>query len=174
MPARDEGTSSDIFTGSAGSNRLGGQIVKFEQSHLGICVSNLKRSLTFYRDGLGFQDGPSFEIDYPISEMSGDVRLISRFLHSGDLRIELLAFKRPKPFGRPSASRNQLGLTHLSFSVDDIDAAADRLVRFGGTIIEGTRSTPENAIHIIFLADPDGTRIELMKHTAGVEWPWYS
>jgi hypothetical protein len=66
MPARDEGTSSDIFTGSAGSNRLGGQIVKFEQSHLGICVSNLKRSLTFYRDGLGFQDGPSFEINYPI------------------------------------------------------------------------------------------------------------
>jgi hypothetical protein len=73
--------------------------VKFEQSHLGICVSNLERSLTFYRDGLGFQDGPSFEINYPISEMSGDVRLISKFLHSGDLRIELLAFKMPTPTG---------------------------------------------------------------------------
>ena len=148
--------------------------MKFEQSHIGICVSDLERSLTFYRDGLGFQEGPTFEIDYPIAEMSGDVRLISKFLHSGDLRIELLAFKAPAPFGKPSASRNQLGLTHLSFSVDDLDAAADRLVRFGGTIIEGTRSTPENAIHIIFLADPDGTRIELMKHAAGFKWPWYS
>jgi hypothetical protein len=47
-------------------DHLGGQTVKFEQSHLGICVSNLERSLTFYRDGLGFQDGPSFEINYPI------------------------------------------------------------------------------------------------------------
>ena len=148
--------------------------MKFEQSHIGICVSDLERSLTFYRDGLGFEEGPVFEIDYPIAEMSGDVRLISKFLHSGDLRIELLAFKTPAPFGKPSASRNQLGLTHLSFSVDDIDEATVRLVRFGGTVIESTRSTPENAIHIIFLADPDGTRIELMKHAPGVKWPWYA
>jgi catechol 2,3-dioxygenase-like lactoylglutathione lyase family enzyme len=147
--------------------------VKFEQSHIGICVSDLERSLIFYRDGLGFEEGPRFDLDYPIAEMTGDVRLISKFLHSGDLRIELLAFASPAPFGKPSAARNQLGLTHLSFSVDDLDAAADRLVRFGGTIIEGTKSTPENAIHIIFLADPDGTRIELMKHAAGFEWPWY-
>ena len=101
------------------------------------------------------------------------MRLTSRFLHSGDLRIELLAFATPAAFGTPSARRNQLGLTHLSFSVDDVDAAAERLVRHGGTIIEGTRSMPEGRVHIIFLADPDGTRIELMKHPEGVTWPWY-
>jgi hypothetical protein len=28
-------------------------------------------------------------------------------------------------------------------------------------------------IDIIFLADPDGTRIELMKQPGGVTWPWY-
>ena len=103
----------------------------------------------------------------------GDVRLTSKFLHSGDLRIELLAFATPTAFGKPSASRNQLGLTHLSFSVDDLDAATERLVRHGGKVIEGTRSTPEGRIHIIFLADPDGTRIELMKQPKGVTWPWY-
>ena len=147
--------------------------MRLEQSHIGICVSDLEASLAFYRDWLGFEAGPDFDIDYPISEMSGDVRLTSKFLHSGDLRIELLAFAMPTAFGRPSASRNQLGLTHLSFSVDDLDAATERLVRHGGKVIEGTRSTPEGRIHIIFLADPDGTRIELMKQPEGVTWPWY-
>ena len=56
--------------------------MKFEQSHIGICVSDLERSLTFYRDGLGFEEGPRFDLDYPIAEMSGDVRLISKFLSS--------------------------------------------------------------------------------------------
>ena len=147
--------------------------MRFAQSHIGICVSDLERSLVFYRDGLRFEEGPEFEIDYPISEMTGEVQLTSKFLHSGDLRIELLHFAKPGVFGSPSASRNQLGLTHLSFSVEDIDAAADHLVRHGGRIIEGTRSTPEGRIHIIFLSDPDGTRVELMKHPEGVTWPWY-
>ena len=147
--------------------------MRIEQSHLGICVSDLERSVRFYRDGLGFEEGPSFAIDYPISEMSGDVHLTSKFLHSGDLRIELLAFRSPAAFGTPSAHRNQRGLTHLSFSVDDLDGVAAQAVAHGGTIIPGTRSTPEGRIHIIFLADPDGTRIELMRHAPGQKWPWY-
>jgi predicted enzyme related to lactoylglutathione lyase len=105
--------------------------------------------------------------------MTGDVRLTSRFLHSGDFRIELLHFNRPAAFGAPSMPRNQLGLTHLSFSVDDIDAPALRAVEHGGAIVSGTRSTPAGRVHIIFLAAPDGTRIELMKHPAGVSWPWF-
>lgn len=149
------------------------KVIRFEQSHIGLCVADLEKSLTFYRDGLGFEQGPTFEIDYPISEMTGEVKLTSQFLHSGDLRIELLAFATPEAFGTPSASRNQRGLTHLSFTVDDLDASANHLVRHGGTIIEGTRSTPEGRIHIVFLADPDGTRIELMKQPEGVIWPWY-
>jgi predicted enzyme related to lactoylglutathione lyase len=50
-------------------------------------------------------------------------------------------------------------LTHLSFVVDDVDAAARELETFGGTIIEGTRSGQDDpdTVQIIFLADPDGT-----------------
>lgn len=147
--------------------------MEFTQSHVGICVSSMEAALRFYRDGLGFVDGPTFDIDYAISEMTGDVHLTSHFLHSGDLRIELLAFKTPPAFGTPSMRRNQLGLTHLSFSVENIDAATARLVEYGGTIIEGTRSLPEGRVGIIFLADPDGTRIELMQQPAGTKWPWY-
>ena len=35
--------------------------MRFEQSHIGICVSDLEKSLAFYRDGLGFEDGADFD-----------------------------------------------------------------------------------------------------------------
>ena len=56
--------------------------------------------------------------------------------------------------------RNHHGLTHLAFNVDDVDAAATRLVRCGGTLLAPTRSNP--GVELVFVADPDGTRVELM------------
>jgi len=85
------------------------------------------------------------------------------FLREEDLRqgIELLFFESPTPSGAPSASRGRIGITHLSFYVDDVDTAAARLVECGGTVLEDTRSNP--GVDLVFLTDPDGTRVELMK-----------
>lgn len=145
----------------------------YTQSHLGVCVSDLERSLRFYRDGLGCEVGPRYDINEPISETTGDVRLVSQFVRNGDMRIELLAFASPQAIGTPSSKRYQLGLTHLSFVVDDIDTATAHLVAHGGAVVEGTRSVKDGKVHIIFIADPDGTRIELMRMPEGYEWPWY-
>ena len=88
------------------------------------------------------------------------------------MRVELLDYRSPGVIGSPSTRRNQLGLTHLSFVVDDVDAAALELETFGGTIIEGTRSGQDDpdTVQIIFLADPDGTRVELMRLAKGQPW----
>jgi glyoxylase I family protein len=141
-------------------------------SHVGLCVSDLERSRRFYVEGLGFRNYARFEIDRPLAEMSGPADLTSCFVEKDGLRLELLYFRSPKPTGSPSARRTQLGLTHLSFVVDDVDATAAELVEFGGTIIEGTRSgdNDPDVVQIIFLADPDGTRIELMRLGLGQEW----
>ena len=74
--------------------------------------------------------------------------------------------------GQPSTRRNHLGLTHLSFIVEDVDAAAMELEQYGGTIIEGTRSGQDEprSVQIVFLADPDGTRVELMRLAEGQAW----
>jgi predicted enzyme related to lactoylglutathione lyase len=63
-------------------------------------------------------------------------------------------------------------LTHLSFVVGDVDAAAKELEQFGGSIVEGTRSGQDDpaSVQIIFLEDPDGTRIELMRLAEGQDW----
>jgi catechol 2,3-dioxygenase-like lactoylglutathione lyase family enzyme len=134
-------------------------------SHVGICVSDLERSLRFYCDGLGFSPAEAHAIGNEFAdtlEVPRDVALTSQFIRREGISIELLHYGSPGTHGRPSESRNQLGLTHLSFFVDDIGAAERRLVEAGGRVVESTRTNGEG-IRLLFLADPDGTRVELMQ-----------
>ncbi len=136
-------------------------------SHVGICVTDLERSVRFYCEGLGFERNESIPIDETFGaalEVPGKLTLTSQFLRREGLAVELLYYVQPSPTGTPSARRNQLGLTHLSFYVEDVDATAAALVAAGGTIVESTRTVAEGIV-LLFLHDPDGTRIELMQAT---------
>jgi catechol 2,3-dioxygenase-like lactoylglutathione lyase family enzyme len=139
-------------------------------SHLGICVSDLERSLRFYCDGLGFTSGVAHHLGGEFGaalEVGPDAEFTSHFIRRDSVSIELLHYATPSVFGTPSANRNHLGLTHLSFLVDDVDAVLDRLLAHGGTLIAPTRTLipyPNGAsLDLVFVADPDGTRVELVK-----------
>ena len=134
-------------------------------SHLGICCRDLDRSMRFYCEGLGFQPSDRHDIGTrfgPALEVVGEVSVVSQFIRRDDLSIELLHYSTPEATGAPSTSRGQVGLTHLSFYVDDVDGSIASLVELGGTLLLSTRLTM-GPIDLVFLADPDGTRIELMK-----------
>jgi catechol 2,3-dioxygenase-like lactoylglutathione lyase family enzyme len=141
-------------------------------SHIGLCVRDLERSRRFYVEGLGFTEFARFELDRPIAEVDEPCALTSFFIQKDGLRVELLHYRSPGVVGTPSNRRNHLGLTHLSFVVEDVDAPARELERYGGTIVEGTRSGRDDpaSVQIVFVADPDGTRVELMRLAAGQEW----
>jgi catechol 2,3-dioxygenase-like lactoylglutathione lyase family enzyme len=148
--------------------------ILYRGSHCGICVEDLERSMRFYRDGLGFDVGPVYKVgsEFEASlEVDGDgeIVLISQFLSQAGMTIELLHFERPGSVGEPSINRNRRGLTHLSFEVDDVDAAAARLEAFGGSVVAGTRvgAGDPAAVQIVFLSDPDGVRVELMQTSSG-------
>jgi catechol 2,3-dioxygenase-like lactoylglutathione lyase family enzyme len=137
-------------------------------SHLGICVSDLERSVRFYCEGLGFEPVASHRVGQEFAalmEVEG-VDLESRMLARDGVTIELLGYHAPKTTGdgrrRPL---NQLGLTHLSLRVDDVDAVAATIEEFGGTVVRPTRTTFDlDTVRLDFLycTDPDGIRIELM------------
>ena len=137
-------------------------------SHLGICVSDLDRSLRFYCEGLGFEQVASHQVGHEFAtlmEVEG-VELESRMVRRDHVTIELLSFVSPGPTGdgarRPM---NQLGLTHLSLRVDDVESLAGTIETFGGTVVRETRTTLDlGDVHLDFLycTDPDGVRIELM------------
>ena len=138
-----------------------------QTSHIGLCVTDLQRSLRFYCEGLGFEKVLTYDLDDTMLpglgsglEVSSPVSVTSQFIELGGLKIELPGYTSPTPTGSPSSSRATVGLTHMSFYVDDVDVAAARFVECGGTIIESTRVSL--GIEIVFLSDPDGARVELM------------
>ena len=142
-------------------------MISYSPSHAGICVSDLERSLRFYCEGLGFEVAERFDLDSEQLpgldkglEVEGPVCVASQMIVNGPMKIELLYYPGRSPRGTPSNSRGLTGLTHLSFYVDDVDHAAERLAEFGGTVVAGTRV--DVGIPLVFLTDPDGTRVELM------------
>ena len=144
---------------------MSGPSVRFAVSHIGICVSDLERSLRFYCEGLGFERAESHSIGNEFAdalEVPRDVELTSQFIRREGLSIELLHYASPPAVGEPSRSRRQLGLTHLSFVVPDVDRAAALLVECGATVLPETRTRNEG-VDLLFLADPDGVRVELMR-----------
>lgn len=137
-------------------------------SHFGICVSDLERSLAFYCGALGFEEAETHQIGPEFAALMEmpDVAVTSQFIRRGTAAIELLAFREPSSFGeRARRAVNQLGLTHLSFRVDDVAATAARVVEFGGSVVESSRTTIDlggTALEFLYCTDPDGVRVELM------------
>jgi lactoylglutathione lyase len=135
-------------------------------SHFGICVSDLDRSLRFYCEGLGFEPTVLHNVGEEfgrLMEIDG-VAVRSQFMRRDGLTVELLHYQTPGHVGEPvPRPLNELGLTHLNFRVDDVDAVAERLRALGGTVLEHTRTTFSPEMDFVYCTDPDGTRIELMR-----------
>ncbi|MBP1325987.1 catechol 2,3-dioxygenase-like lactoylglutathione lyase family enzyme [Leucobacter exalbidus] len=144
----------------------------YRSSHVGMCVRDVAATLRFYVDGLGFKKITEYVVDEQIPEVDAPCSLTATFIERDGMRFELLDYLKPGVIGAPPTRRNQVGLTHISFFADDIDAAAQALTEFGGTIIENTRVGAEDPTlaQYIFLADPDGNRVELMHIPAGTAW----
>jgi catechol 2,3-dioxygenase-like lactoylglutathione lyase family enzyme len=140
-------------------------------SHFGICVSDLDRALRFYCEGLGFQEGASIELADQLGNVMGleDFSLRARMLSLNGVTIELLHFARSRDPVIASELRrmNHTGLTHLALSVDDVDAVARSAVAHGGMVFPETRGvleSPDGPITLLYCADPDHTRIELINY----------
>jgi len=124
-------------------------------------VTDLELSRRFYQELFGFElvrelkvpDQPSdrlLQVDAPLG-------LSAVYLRKDSFVLELLHFDRE---GNPTARKraiNEPGLTHISFSVEDVHDVAARASQLGGTVLEDT-----DVGAAIFVRDPDGQLIELL------------
>ncbi len=135
-------------------------------NHLGHCVTDLARSRRFYEEVLGFTfqrdlvvpDGPAGQL----LQVEPPVGMTAVYLERDGFVLELLHFDRPGNAPRRDRSFTEPGLTHLSFSVEDITASAARAAELGGEVLADTE-IPGKAIMV---RDPDGQLIELLPATA--------
>ena len=134
-------------------------------SHVCISVSDVERSLGFYRDGLGLEvifdhqlDGPGMES--ATGEPGAQGRMVGlKVPGPGGVTIELLGFAHRGEV--PKGPRPALGYTNASLAVDDLDAAHAELVAAG---IQPLQEPFEvGGVRMFFVADPDGTAIELIE-----------
>ena len=135
-------------------------------SHIGICTTDAAHSIRFYTEALGFVHDRSIdEIGAPfdaLTEMPG-ATFGAHYLTCSGVTIELIEFHNRDVQG-PSERRpmNQLGFTHMTLIVDDVQAAAERVAAAGGKVHPETQiDSPFGPM--VFCTDPDGVRIELIQ-----------
>jgi catechol 2,3-dioxygenase-like lactoylglutathione lyase family enzyme len=77
--------------------------------------------------------------------------------------MELARFVRPdhEP-GSPNAMANELGLRNVSFEVDDLQGAVDRMAADGYGLVGGIGEY-ENAVRMAYVRGPDGIVVSLFE-----------
>jgi catechol 2,3-dioxygenase-like lactoylglutathione lyase family enzyme len=137
-------------------------------SHIGVCVSDLQRSIHFYRDLLGFERVSELEIGgEPATTLLQleEVDLHAVYLQRDGTRIELLHYRRPGVVGDGSPrAMNHVGLTHFSLRVDNLAQLLGELKSAGVRVLEKSKiEIPAFEAAAVFVTDPDGTLIELVQ-----------
>lgn len=139
--------------------------------HLGLSVADINRSIDFYRSCLGMTVKMRREIDTPwVATVNGQpgARLEVAFLEVGGQTLELLQFS---PGGEALIAKpNQPGTVHLSFLIDDVEAAYRELSQQGVRFVSPPQTNsdgPNAGSKVVFLLDPDGFRVELVQSPPG-------
>jgi lactoylglutathione lyase len=139
----------------AGSDAASNVVV----NHVGQVVVDLDRARRFYEEALGFEVERELKVSdqaaAPLLGVEPPLDLTALYLRRGAFVLELMVYDRP---GNPPAAErvmNEPGLTHLSVSVDDVDATIAKVESLGGSLVARTPLAS-------MVRDPDGQLLELL------------
>ncbi len=103
--------------------------------HTGITVSNLERSLAFWRDVLGFELSHTThqkgELAQEITGVEGAEIKLAVLKAPGGHKIELLEYLAPADRERANLRPCDVGSVHVALLIDDFDAVLERIATFG-------------------------------------------
>ena len=142
--------------------------------HVCVIVSDLERSLQFYRDVLGLEVLERVDLiagkeaSLGVGLPNARFELIHLGAGEGPTRLEMLHYFSPESRPLPPEKRsNDIGTAHAAFRVKNIEAYYNRLrekdVRFISEIQES--STGER---FCYFYDPDGAILEIIEPPTGL------
>jgi catechol 2,3-dioxygenase-like lactoylglutathione lyase family enzyme len=142
--------------------------------HTGITVSNLERSLAFWRDVLGFELSHTAhqtgELAREITGVAGAELKLAVLKAPGGHKIELLEYLAPPDRTKHTDLRPcDVGSVHVALTVNDLDAVLQRIVASGWKTAgkpQTLQSGPNAGKRVVYVRDPDGTTIEFMQPPA--------
>ena len=139
--------------------------------HTGITVSNLERSLAFWRDVLGFElSHTAHQKDELAQEITGvkgaEINLAVLKAPSGH-KIELLEYLAPLGGKRNAHLRPcDVGSVHVALIVEELETILSAINASGWKAAgkpQTLRSGPNAGKRVVYVRDPDGTTIEFMQ-----------
>jgi len=138
--------------------------------HTAISVTNLDRSIQFYRDLLGMT--LEWRIDHRRSEGLEEVVGLKNvdvsyaMLSGWGGRIELFQYHSPKgepyPADKPVSDK---GITHIAFQVEDIDGLYEKLVG-RGIRFNSPPQVLREGVKAAYFHDPDGVTLEIIQYSS--------
>ncbi len=139
--------------------------------HTGITVSNLERSLAFWRDVLGFELSHTAhqtgELAREITGVAGAEIKLAVLRAPGGHKIELLEYVAPPDRKKDVDLRPcDVGSVHVALLVDDLEAVLESIAASGWKAVgkpQTLTSGPNTGKRVVYVRDPDGTTIELMQ-----------
>ena len=135
--------------------------------HTGIVVRDLRRQRAFY-EGLGLvlaseavEDGAFIET---VVGLEGAVVDWVKLRAPDGALVELLRYNA-HPIDAPIAVQpsNQLGCSHIAFTVKDAQGAADLVLSLGGSIVNRPATNPAGTVQVFYCHDPEGNLLELVQ-----------
>ena len=135
--------------------------------HTGVVVRDLEKSVEFYCE-LGFvEDNRAIEesdfIDTVVGFKNTTLEWVKLKAFDGYL-LELLQYhSHPEQKEIAKQKSNQLGCSHLAFSVDDIDATCEKIEKIGGSMVNLPALTNDKKVKVAYCHDNEGNLMEIVE-----------
>ena len=165
-----------IFALGAWANQKSEKAANFATNtiDLGMVVSDLGKSLKFYKEVLGFTEGSGFKVDKEFAADAGLANKLELEVHvltlgegSGATKLKLMEFK-DNPGARVDNTfiHSSYGYRYLTIAVKDLNVAVEQANKAGGKLV-GKCPVPlpkgfPAGLALANYRDPDGNLIELV------------
>ena len=134
--------------------------------HMGIVVSDMEKSLKFYRDLLGLKvkslvDEEGEFLDNMLARENVKNKVAKLYAENDNVLVELIDSRSHG--NKKNRDFFTVGTSHFAFTVDNLEKTFNYLVKNGVKFTAPPQQTPDGFAKVTFCEDPDGTPIELVE-----------
>ena len=143
----------------------------FEQSgiSIGVIVSDLEASATFYKDVIGMREVEGFSVTGDVSKLTGltggipfDVRVFKLEDSPTASQWKLMSFKKEAAHPKQKFIQDDTGMQYITIFPKNMNDALERIKKNEIQLLGKTPTVLPNGKTFILIQDPDGTFIELI------------